>query len=126
MNLEAMGVLEEDQMNMNLTNLDLGMGINMNNMVNNIKSNEFKNISNANINETHTNVSIIADNKIEKKVVVKDNNWINACVVPSKMKTNIISKENEFEEESFEAEKRDYKPMLNSNCYDELTKSKYK
>jgi hypothetical protein len=39
--------------------------------------------------------------KEERKVVVKDNNWVNAAAVPSKMKSNIISYNNEeFEEEA--------------------------
>ena len=76
-----------------------------------------------------------------KKIVVKDNNWINACAVPTKMKSNIISTENEIDnefEESFRVKSQKNSNLNKNNqiiysipanshpqsVHDELTKSK--
>jgi hypothetical protein len=129
MNLEAMNVLEGDGTsnssikimenlmgNLNLSNTSSNSNILNNknisvqsesnlNTQNSLK-NEEKTLNKANINPTSIkNVPTNAENfENSKKLVVKDNNWVNASAVPAKMKSNIISTENENEnefEESF-------------------------
>jgi hypothetical protein len=71
----------------------------------------------------------------EKKVVTKDNQWINASTVPARMKNNLISRDKEeFEIDNYdvdnyrqpivvrETEEIIYKPP-ERNPYDELSKS---
>jgi hypothetical protein len=133
MNLEAMNVLDSDGREINNMNLiDSMIG----------SSNLNMNATNFN-NDNLSNTNNVRIEQLERKVVVKDNNWVNACAVPSKMKSNIISKEiedeNEFEEPSnnrlnnhnFSMNHNLQKPtpypavnkIDNSNFHDELTKS---
>ena len=96
MNFEAMNVLEDNQMN--------DFTYSGNNIV------EQSNILNNNNNNnkiTSNSATNIAQEKLERKVVGKDSNWINACSVPLKLKANIIGKDqyeesNENEEEFYE------------------------
>jgi len=131
MNLEAMNVLEEDPNNSNFNFLEnLGMGniipeSNSKNFDLNLNTNSIPQNNNnfnihPNINTNFSNLPKISQE--ERKVVVKDNNWVNACAVPSKLKSEIIASNNsDFEEEPEVHEanfgrQRDY--------YSELTKIK--
>lgn len=127
MNLEAMNVLEDDPNNAQ-------------NILENLSNNVASNMS-PNVNQ---NVNILP--KEDRKVVMKDNNWVNACAVPSKMKSNIISKEeipDDFESEYGQGNNQNnYSSYSNTrptptplplnnrleqnqnNYYEELTKSK--
>jgi len=120
MNLEAMNVLEgEGVNNSNLKIMENLMG-NLN-LSNTTTNSNFANKINL-LPESNSNVYKIEENQYSsnsrqiqtitntenlektKNLIVKDNNWVNACAVPAKMKTNIISNEheieNEFEEQS--------------------------
>lgn len=141
MNLEAMNVLEDDPNNINIfDNLGTFGGQSIQSIPGNMPSNlsniPQKNTNNLQVNNQNNISQSIPILNEERKVVVKDNNWVNACAVPTKMKSNIISKEQEEENEFEQSHSYNYKPtatpMINklenlpiqSNYYEELTKSK--
>lgn len=125
MNLEAMNVLEGEGINSSNLKLVENLMGNLNlsnnsipNSANNNKINESNHTTGRNeenhVNHTNTtnknnynsNTQNILTENLEnnRKNVVKDSNWVNACSVPAKMKSNIISTENEIDnefEESF-------------------------
>lgn len=129
MNLEAMNVLDEDPKKMNFFD-NINLGINSEGVVSNTgQVNNMQNMQKNNVtpmlglnNDLTSNII----QKEERKVIVKDNNWVNAAAVPSKMKSNIISYKNEeFEEEEYEIPQtyiNKQEPI--SDYYSELTKSK--
>jgi len=98
--------------NLNLSNTSIPNSAN-NNRINESSNTTGKNDENNsnNINTTNKNtytpntLNILTENlENNRKNVVKDSNWVNACSVPAKMKSNIISTENEIDnefEESF-------------------------
>jgi hypothetical protein len=140
MNLEAMNVLDDDPDKMNFFDninlgmngpgaiLNLGQGNNIQNIQNSQNVQNMQNMQKNNLSpQTQVN-NILPSNfiqKEERKVVVKDNNWVNAAAVPSKMKSNIISYNNEEFEEEYEIPQtyiNKQEPV--GDYYSELTKSK--
>lgn len=129
MNLEAMNVLDEDPKKMNFFD-NINLGVNSEGVVSNTgQVNNMQNMQKNNVTPmlgVNNNLTSNIIQKEERKVVVKDNNWVNAAAVPSKMKSNIISYNNEeFEEEEY-AIPQTYinKQEPISDYYSELTKSK--
>jgi hypothetical protein len=131
MNLEAMNVLEGDGINssnlklmenlmgnLNLSNTSIPNSANNNKIndsnhtitqgtakneenITNVTNTTNKNNFSNNSKSILTNTENLENNR---KNVVKDSNWVNASSVPAKMKSNIISTENEIDnefEESF-------------------------
>jgi hypothetical protein len=123
MNLEAMNVLDDDPDKMNFFD-----AVNLNNLNHGPSGNNVNMAKIPNNNTLQINNQPTTSYKEERKVVVKDNNWVNACVVPSKMKSNIISHQNE----EFEEESESIRPIAHiskqeppTDYYYELTKSKF-
>lgn len=129
MNLEAMNVLEGDPTNnsnikimenlmgnLNLSNTSSNSNlVNKNNSLNNESSlilntqnsikNEEKEVSSKPYMNQSNIKNIISNTNAEnfensKKLVIKDNNWVNASAVPAKMKSNIISTDGDYENEN--------------------------
>ena len=114
MNLEAMSILEPDQEGqfnalqsmINLNNITTNttqipniINSNMiNSEVNEYKGNNDKkckrNNSNIDETETHNKDNSFELEQMDKKIIDKDNNWINASSVPLNIKNNLIIKEN--------------------------------
>jgi hypothetical protein len=131
MNFEAMNILDKQSLG------DLQL------------TNPFNNITNISMNEesgrkpesvkpeqSYQNTSSYNIYTQEKKVITKDNQWINASTVPARIKNNIISREkDEFEIDDYEVDNyrqpvvvREQEEVIHKpperNPYDELSKSK--
>jgi hypothetical protein len=152
MNFEAMNILDQENLSsIMLQNFNNSGGNMINNMMGNITGATTNNL----INEMNNNNNNFGNNNYsnefkeeksfsyapqEKKVITKDSNWINANSVPSRMKSNIISKDkDEFEVDEYDDNQYrrpiDNDPYMNKEnsvkymepkpktCYDELTKS---
>ena len=146
MNLEAMNILEPESI-ANLNSLSNNIA-NLNTVINNNETQSNKLNNNLNLIESFENKNILDNNNndndedmyfsnIDKKVISKDNNWINACAVSNKVKHELINK-NEFEEDDpkyyinnknnyYNQDTLDklnnYSNNRGSNYFDELTKS---
>jgi hypothetical protein len=124
MNLEAMNVLEGDPSNnsnlklmenlignLNLSNNSSSSNLNINTQ-NSIPNSEKENSNFVKTNLLQNNpknnvtnpISLNENYDSKKKLVIKDNNWVNASSVPTKLKSNIISIENDNENNENEFE----------------------
>jgi len=143
MNLEAMSILEPDQEGqlnalqsmINLNNNTSNTTQIPNNINNNIsytdqydiKSNNHEKNKNNQINleseiNCNDNNNSFELEQMEKKIIDKDNNWINASSVPMNMKNNLIMKDNNsnlrnslMEEDQIEQPK--FNSVVNSKMY---------
>jgi len=143
MNLEAMSILEPDQEGqlnalqsmINLNNITSNTTQIPNNINNNIsctdqydiKTNNYEKNKNNQINleseiNSNDNNNSFELEQMEKKIIDKDNNWINASSVPLNMKNNLIIKDNNanlrnslMEEDQIEQPK--FNSVINSKMY---------